>query len=220
MQSFDDFCARHGQPVQLRQRYLFPDGAQSNGREHLDPPSDPRALISLQIEYLTAKLAEEEQKAQQARQPYVESESEFNRRQACSRVFRRDRWIYENGAIWTSHGGIEPPDDATSLLAIQSEFLAVRIEQEERLFRECREYIASQANYHRLGAGPAPAEQAFTDLERFQTNILQWREVLQAKRDELRNLRGPTPGERAEEQRRQFQTTAQACMSRVANFQI
>src|SRR5262245_3771584 len=57
VETFQEFVQRRGcQPLQLRNRWLFPDGAQSNGSDHLDPPADPDQRAKLQHEFASSKL--------------------------------------------------------------------------------------------------------------------------------------------------------------------
>jgi hypothetical protein len=56
---FDDFCAVHGDPVEVGGRALFPDGwaygIQSYQGPEWMPPDDPEALRQLQISYWDAR---------------------------------------------------------------------------------------------------------------------------------------------------------------------
>jgi len=57
IESIEEFAARQRcSPLAIRDRYLFPNGAQSDGHNHFEPPNDPAALATLRHEYLTAKL--------------------------------------------------------------------------------------------------------------------------------------------------------------------
>jgi hypothetical protein len=220
-ESYEDFAQRHGgDPVAVAGRYLFTDGAMSNGHNHIEPPTDPRTLIMLQVEYLTSKLKQEEEEARQADQPRVEMDFEFAERQGCPQIHHAGRWLFENGAQWTEVGGIEPPEDQETLLALQCEFLTARLKEEKKSFTACQEYIGTQAEYHSMGAGPAPAEEAFTDLKRFHENVLNLREELQAKQTMLDGLRGPSAEERYNEKRNRERAAAQEAVQRATSIRI
>ncbi len=53
-----EFTARQGsKPLFVGNRYLFPNGAQSDGMgNHCDPPDDPGELAQLRFEFVRAKL--------------------------------------------------------------------------------------------------------------------------------------------------------------------
>lgn len=56
-ESFDEFCSRTVADHDfIGGRHLFRNGAQSDGRVHIDPPTDPIALARLRREFLTHRL--------------------------------------------------------------------------------------------------------------------------------------------------------------------
>lgn len=57
IEDIHEFTARMKcRPTWINNRWLFPNCAQSDGHEHLDPPEDPDARNLLRVEYLKAKL--------------------------------------------------------------------------------------------------------------------------------------------------------------------
>ena len=64
IESFDEFAARHGgSPVEVRNQFIFADGATCRseyGDARAEPPADPASLLALQREYhrATAERAE------------------------------------------------------------------------------------------------------------------------------------------------------------------
>lgn len=220
-ENIDSFSKRmKADYVQTGGRYLFRNGAQSNGTDHIEPPDNPRLLINLQIEFLNAKLQEEEAAYEAATTPKREHEGDFSDRQGCPRITHGGRWLYANGAQWTSQGGIEPPHEPEEKLRLKIEYLGAMLEREERLFNQCQTYINTQATYHSYGAGPAPAEEAFTDLERFQKNVLKLRQQLRAKERKLIDLHGQSPEQLYLEKRGLERSIAQQAISRASGFQI
>ncbi len=125
-----------------------------------------------------------------------------------------------NNFLPPSNSGIEPPDDPVAILTLQCEFLAARLKYEERQFHETQNSITVQASYHRDRVGPAPPEQAFANLQRFQQNVVKFREQLQAKQAELHEVRGPTPAEQFAERRSRERATAHQAINRAASIQI
>lgn len=157
--------------------------------------------------------------------PYIEDFEEFKKRMNCPYVASRKRYLFENGG--QSNGGLgqhtDPPDDPQSLLTLQIEYLAVRLEQEETKFNDCKGYIMEQARFHSLGAGPPPAEDAFSDLARFKKNVFTYRDQLAAKQEELSALLGPdhqSPRERKDEQREQSRRVANEAITRALRLEI
>ena len=221
--TFKQFSDKHkhgGNPVEVRGRFLFPDGAMSNGHNHIEPPDEPRALITLQIEYLQAKLQEEEHKSRQPQSPPKENEFAFRERQGCPRILHANRWLYENGAQWAADGGSEPPMEKTAKLKLKVEYLTAAVGVEKQKFDQCAGYIEGQAKFHELGAGPAPEEQAFTDLEHFKKNIGELSGQLESSRKELRELLGPSPAERYQAKRGQQRATASKAKRRARSIEI
>lgn len=221
-ETFEEFAKRMAcEYVEIGQRFIFANGAMSNGKNHLVPPTDSSALVQLQIEFLNGKLREEEEKKKQSRSPRLECEFEFAERQGCPHVFSAGRWVFENGAQWFGIRGAEPPlEDRTAVLVLLCEFLTAKLVQEERLFSECQSYISTQASYHKRGVGPAPAPEAFADLERFQKNIVELRERLQVTESELTTLRGPTPAQRRAQNLADREAAAQQSLDRAMKMQI
>ena len=58
IESFQEFIARQGvgDPLMVRNRWLFSNGAQSDGHfSHGDPPDDPTALVRLKLAFVRAE---------------------------------------------------------------------------------------------------------------------------------------------------------------------
>ena len=102
-----------------------------------------------------------------------------------------------------------------ALLVLRCEFLSLSIRQEEQRSNERETYIAVQSKFHGLGAGPPPDEQAFTDLEQHEKNIVQLREQLAAKQAELLQLRGPTGHSLYLQRKAKRQAVAHEAITRV-----
>lgn len=79
IESFEEFRQRQScEFIVTNSRYLFANGAQSNGQTyHGDPPTDPQALLSLRLEYLTAMLKREEGRFNRT-QSYIISQGEIH----------------------------------------------------------------------------------------------------------------------------------------------
>lgn len=152
--------------------------------------------------------------------PYIESYDEFQARMNCPFVTTGGRYLFANGAQSNGTDHLEPPADPLELLPLEIEYLAARLKTEERQFNECKRYIITQAQYYALNAGPAPAEEAFTDLERFQKNVLATREEIEDKQTTLARLRGPSREQIYHEQRGQQRATAQDAIDRAMSLGI
>ncbi len=63
VESIQEFTQRMGcTPLHVRNRFLYPNGGQSNGHEHIDPPQDPIDLLRLRREYVVENLFQREKR--------------------------------------------------------------------------------------------------------------------------------------------------------------
>ena len=161
---------------------------------------------------------------------FVETFEEFKARMNCDSVAivnqshrtgeNVSHYSFENGAVSDGRNHEEPPGDPVACSAIKVDFLTRRLKQEQTLFESCRSFILAQANYARLGAGPAPEEAAFTDLERLKANVAALQLRLQDAQIAHAALRGPTPEERFAESRRERIAVASDAVARAMKCQI
>lgn len=125
--------------------------------------------------------------------PYVENQWEFSERQDCASIHAGTRLLFENGAQWWGNRGSDPPVDPHTLNALRLEYLQAKAAAKVASFKKIRQAVATQAQYHEMGAGPHP-DAAFPnwqqDLVKLATEIESLQEeaatLMESQRDQLR----------------------------------
>ena len=151
--------------------------------------------------------------------PFIENAQEFINRQKCESLHWRSRRVtlFANGARLTDDNRrFEPPKDPILLLTAERDFIAAQLEQEERKFKQCQQYIFTQSEFHRTGYAGLPDEKSFKDLEDFAVNVIMFREDLEAKQKELEKKRGPTPAQSYQARRDQERQAGDAAIRRAS----
>jgi len=152
--------------------------------------------------------------------PFAENFSEFAKRQGCPFVWLNEMALFENGARAKGEIHWEPPPDPQTLLQHKIEFVAAKLKQEETKSVQCQNYVVKQSEFHAMGAGPLPDEQAYADLETFQKNVLALRKEFAEKQAELKALNGPTPNDVYLQHRTESQQASHAAVLRARQIQI
>lgn len=152
--------------------------------------------------------------------PFVEDLREFTERMGCECIYARGHYLFANGGRSNGLLHRDPPTDTVALLTLQSEFLAAKVKQQERLFQQCKTFIATQSEFHGMGAGPAPPERAFEDLEIFQKNVLKLRKQLEMTQGRLKRRRGPTGDDVYQQRRSVDRAEAEEARQRLMSIEV
>jgi hypothetical protein len=119
--------------------------------------------------------------------PTYEDFREFTARQACEFEWLDGKAHFKNGGLSDGHVmHIEPPTEPQALVQAQRMFLRAKIHRLVGLYNKEKQSCATQAEWHRLGAGPAPDENWIRDLK-------YWAEEIDALQKELAALTEQTP---------------------------
>jgi hypothetical protein len=132
-----------------------------------------------------------------------------------------NRWLLANGA--QSDGEYthrQPPVDGPDLLNLLLEFCRHKLKLAEKKFTHTQEYIREAAEFKAKGAGPGPAEAAFTELGMFQEIVVETRKQIAIYTKQRQQVSGPDRFEQIERQRADNRAAANDAINRAMAFQI
>jgi len=131
------------------------------------------------------------------------------------------RYLMANGAQSDGEGRhYGPPEDGSELLTLLLEFCKGKLKLAEKKFAETQSYIFEQAHILECGAGPGPAEDAFTDLEKFQAIVVAMREQIASYSKQGGAMNGPSGEEQFNQRRTENSAAASAAINRAREFSI
>jgi hypothetical protein len=150
-----------------------------------------------------------------------ETFQEFAKRHGGKQVSRRGQefgileFLFPDGAAWVQAMGTspetrcEPPLEPGQLYQAKLTYARVRMEELNKTFVACQMYIKNQAAFHRMGAGPPPPPDVFTDLEKIRADF----EQAQA---DLQKLEAEMPAQAVEQYAQQYRARRQLDRDRAA----
>ena len=151
--------------------------------------------------------------------PYIESLQEFRERQCCTPMLLRDRYLFPNGA--QSDGGyshIEPPSDPTALARLQHEYTTAKLAQVIKRYNQDREAIATQAQYHAMGAGPLPPDGWQEHLATLAKEIEELQATLDSLTSQLPRVQREAGYDYRRDQQRQAAKQVTAALQKLPTF--